>query len=146
MSYRGRTKVDFDAGHRLLDYDGKCAFPHGHTYQAEILIETSNLDNIGLSIDFGDIKKPLKAWIDSNWDHAFLVNSDDKSLIGAMRRVPETKLFEFKHRNPSAEVMAETLFDVMHSKLGDSLSYVRIWEGLNSYAEYDNNERSMEEL
>jgi len=146
MSYRGRTKVDFDAGHRLLDYDGKCAVPHGHTYQAEIVIETSDLDNLGLSIDFGDIKKSLKSWIDSNWDHAFLVNSDDESLIGAMRGVPESKLYEFDHRNPSAEVMAETLFEVMYSKLGESLSSVRIWEGLNSYAEYDNNQRSTEEL
>lgn len=131
--------MDFDAAHRLLDYDGKCSAPHGHTYQVEALFETSDLDNIGLSIDFGDVKKPLKEWIDSNWDHAFLINSDDEVLMSALNAVPETKLFAFDQQNPSAEVMAETLFYVLHPKLGGALTTIRVWEGMTSYAEYSTN-------
>ena len=139
--FKGRTKVDFDAAHRLLDYDGKCSVPHGHTYQAEVVIQTDNLDKLGLSIDFGDVKKPLKKWIDSNWDHAFLVNSDDETLVSALSTVPESKLFKFEHKNPSAEIMAETLYDALQPKLGKALAIVRIWEGLNSYAEYTPNRK-----
>ena len=144
--FRGRTKVDFDAAHRLLDYDGKCASPHGHTYQAEVVIETQDLDNLGLSIDFGDVKKPLKKWVDLNWDHAFLLNSDDEILTAALNGVPESKVFLFEHRNPSAEVMAETLYDALSPTLGSALVNIRIWEGTTSYAEYSPNGKNSEML
>lgn len=144
--FRGRTKVDFDAAHRLLDYDGKCASPHGHTYQAEVVIQTQDLDNLGLSIDFGDVKKPLKEWVDLNWDHAFLLNSDDEILTAALNGVPESKVFLFEHRNPSAEVMAETLYDALSPTLGNALVNIRIWEGATSYAEYSPNGKNSEML
>jgi 6-pyruvoyltetrahydropterin/6-carboxytetrahydropterin synthase len=130
-----RVEVSFDAAHRLLDYDGKCASPHGHTYRAEVFVARSQLDSLGLAIDFGDVKQPLKRWIDEQWDHAFLLNSKDDALVCALRAVPESKLYCFPARNPSAEVMAETLFYALQGPLQNSLQSVRIWEG-NQYAEY----------
>ena len=137
--FKGRTKIDFDAAHRLLEYNGKCSSPHGHTYQAEVTIETPDLDNLGLSIDFGDVKKPLKTWVDKYWDHAFLLNSEDEVLISALAAIQESKIYKFDGRNPSAEVMAETLYSVMFEELGSAVASVRIWEGASSYAEYSPN-------
>lgn len=137
--YTGRTKVDFDAAHRLLDYDGKCAVPHGHTYQAELRFAIRDLDNLGISIDFGDVKKPLKRWIDENWDHAFLVNDQDEEMLSSLRQLTECKIYAFEGENPTAEVMARTLFDVMTVEIGNSVISIRMWEGLNSYAEYSPN-------
>ena len=130
-----RVEVSFDAAHRLLDYDGKCASPHGHTYRAEVFVGRRRLDGLGLAVDFGDIKRPLKEWIDTHWDHAFLANDRDDALICALRALPESKLYCFPGLNPSAEVMAQTLFCVMHEVLGGSLIRVRIWESAQ-YADY----------
>ena len=130
-----RVEVSFDSAHRLLDYDGKCASPHGHTYRAEVFVGRTELDDLGLAVDFGDIKRPLKHWIDTNWDHAFLLNDRDQSLIGALQTIPESKLYCFPGRNPSAEVMAFTLYRVMSLELGGDLLRVRVWEG-SQYADY----------
>lgn len=130
-----RVEVSFDAAHRLLDYDGKCASPHGHTYRAELFVGRTHLDDLGLAIDFGEIKKPLKRWIDAHWDHAFLLNDRDDLLREALQAIPESKLYCFPGLNPSAEVMAQTLFCLMRAELGKSLLRVRIWEG-GQYADY----------
>ena len=57
MPYRDRIEVVFDAGHRLLNYVGKCASPHGHTFRAEIILEGETLNDLGLLVDFSDIKR-----------------------------------------------------------------------------------------
>ena len=79
--YQIRIEFSFDSGHRLLDYNGKCAYPHGHTYRAEVFLKSRTLDRLGLVYDFTDLKDRIKSWVDENWDHAFLVNSRDTELI-----------------------------------------------------------------
>ena len=64
--YQVRIEVSFDSGHRLLDYDGKCAFPHGHTYRAEVFLEGASLDRLGLVFDFTELKAHIKDWIDED--------------------------------------------------------------------------------
>ena len=86
-----RVAITFDAGHRLLDYHGKCASPHGHTFTAEVLVTGQELDRLGLVVDFGDVKTPLKRWIDEHWDHGFLLNDRDGVLISALAAVPEAR-------------------------------------------------------
>ena len=86
-----RIEITFDSGHRLLDYDGKCAYPHGHTYRAEVFLKSQSLDSLGLVFDFTELKGRVKDWIDDNWDHAF-------SIANQMRRNgnlnPQLALFE----------------------------------------------------
>jgi 6-pyruvoyltetrahydropterin/6-carboxytetrahydropterin synthase len=132
-----RVEVSFDAGHRILGHSGKCAAPHGHTYRVEAFIQSDGLDALGFALDFGDLKGPLKTWIDQNWDHAFLLNSADAVLLAALRSVPEAKLFVFESANPSAETLARGLYEVAISKLQVPLARIRVWESPNQYSEYD---------
>ncbi len=37
--YRVTIEIDFCYGHRLLDYQGKCAHPHGHNGRGQIDVE-----------------------------------------------------------------------------------------------------------
>jgi 6-pyruvoyltetrahydropterin/6-carboxytetrahydropterin synthase len=131
-----RVAITFDAGHRLLNYDGKCASPHGHTFTAEVLVVARDLNRLGLAIDFGDVKGPLKRWIDDHWDHGFLLNDEDAHLAAALRVIPEAKLYLFRRMNPSAEVLARELYGVARDRIGDVVASVRIWESPNQYAEY----------
>ena len=131
-----RIEIIFDSGHRLLDYEGKCAFPHGHTYRAEVFLGSANLDSLGLVFDFTELKERVKDWIDANWDHAFLVNSRDSQLIDGLRAAAKGRLYQFDEENPSCEVMSRELFKKVRELCGITPEKVRLWESANQYAEY----------
>ena len=135
--YLVRIETTFDSGHRLLDYDGKCAFPHGHTYRAEVFLQADSLDSRGLVFDFTELKQRVKAWIDANWDHAFLVNSRDTQLIAGLAPLAGGRIYQFREENPSSEVIARELYEKVAELCGVSPVKVRLWESLDQYAEYD---------
>lgn len=61
----------FDAAHHLHAYDGKCTNLHGHTYK--VVIHCSGKPNqIGIVVDFSDIKRLFKEKIESKLDHQYL--------------------------------------------------------------------------
>ena len=62
-------EIDFCYGHRLLNYQGKCRYLHGHNGRAVITIESDTLDERGMVLDFGVIKADVSGWIDENtWE------------------------------------------------------------------------------
>lgn len=140
--YLNRIEVSFDAGHRLLGYPGKCASPHGHTYSAEVFVISPELNELGLAVDFRELKGRCEAWIDEHWDHGFLLNDRDTQLIDALRSIPEAKLYLFADLNPSAEAMARELYRVAEQP-GWRVQRVRIWESPNQFGEYANDEVPM---
>ena len=134
--YQIRIEFTFDSGHRLLDYDGKCAYPPGHTYRAEIFLESNKLNRLGLVYDFTDLKERIKTWTDDNWDHAFLVNSQDQELIEGLNSTELVRLYKFQDENPSCEVMSRKLYETTTELCGVAPSKVRLWESANQFAEY----------
>ena len=134
--YQIRIEFTFDSGHRLLDYNGKCAYPHGHTYRAEVFIESQSLNDLGLVYDFTDLKDKVKTWVDDNWDHAFLVNSQDSALISGLGSTSLVRLYEFQNENPSCEVMSRVLYEKTVELCDLAPAKVRLWESVNQYAEY----------
>ena len=44
--------IDFAYGHRLINYDGKCRFLHGHNGILEVDIASDELDDCGMVVDF----------------------------------------------------------------------------------------------
>ena len=131
-----RIEIRFDSGHRLLDYPGKCAFPHGHTYCAEIFLQAPSLDSLGLVFDFTDLKDRVKRWIDDHWDHAFLVNSLDAELISGLTPAAQGRLYLLDSENPSCEVLSRELFHKVTELCGTAPAMVRLWESSDQYAEY----------
>ena len=134
--YRIRIEFTFDSGHRLLDYNGKCAYPHGHTYRAEVFIESQSLNDLGLVYDFTDLKDKIKTWVDENWDHAFLVNSQDSELIAGLGSASLVRLYEFQDENPSCEVMSRVLYEKTVALCNLVPAKVRLWESVNQYSEF----------
>jgi 6-pyruvoyltetrahydropterin/6-carboxytetrahydropterin synthase len=61
----------FDAAHHLHQYNGKCASLHGHTYRLIIRL-SGYVNEIGLVIDFGEVKRIFKEQIESKLDHRYL--------------------------------------------------------------------------
>ena len=131
-----RVELTFDAGHRLLDYPGSCGVPHGHTYKAEIMLSAESLDKLGFVLDFTELKGVVSKWVHHHWDHGFLLNDRDQELVTALKSLQRSKVFLFDNQNPTAEVIAKYLFDVIREQYGPLVSRVRIWESPNQYAEY----------
>ncbi|SMO72378.1 6-carboxytetrahydropterin synthase QueD [Melghirimyces algeriensis] len=61
----------FDAAHHLHLYDGKCKNLHGHTYRLLITI-SGFVNEIGIVVDFGEVKRMFKEEIESRLDHRYL--------------------------------------------------------------------------
>ena len=79
-------KIETETGHRLVDYEGKCAHLHGHRYQWEVTVSAKHLDSTGFVMDYGDLKQILKETIDE-LDHAFIF-CDQDPLVKALAKNP----------------------------------------------------------
>src|SRR5213595_118264 len=55
--YEVMIERNFSSAHQLRGYKGKCENLHGHNYKIEIYARGEELNNIGLLIDFVDLKK-----------------------------------------------------------------------------------------
>jgi 6-pyruvoyltetrahydropterin/6-carboxytetrahydropterin synthase len=130
--YRVTREIDFCYGHRLLNYEGKCKYLHGHNGRAVIIIESESLDDRGMVLDFSDIKRAVSTWIDENLDHRMILHRDDPALA----RLGELGEPVFvTDANPTAEHIAELIFDYAAGQ-GFPVCEVRLWETPSSYATY----------
>ena len=138
--YQVRIEVTFHSGHRLLNYQGKCAYPHGHTYKAEIFVASTTIDELGMVADFSQLKDGIRGWLEENWDHAFLVNSRDAELLSALASLTKRRVYVFQDENPSSEVMARELYKRAQALFPQTPVKVRLWETPTQYAEFQGGE------
>ena len=134
--YQVRIELAFASGHRVLDHPGKCVFPHGHTYTAELWVTSDSLNELGFVVDFTELKQKVNDWVGEHWDHAFLLNSRDGELLDALGTVRGSRVFVFHEENPSAEVMARELYRQTQELCGIEPLRVRVWESSSQYAEF----------
>ena len=70
------------AGHALRGYKGKCENPHGHNYRVQVTLEGPQLDNIGLLVDFTQLKHVVRDII-KRLDHQFINDLEPFSWVVA---------------------------------------------------------------
>jgi 6-pyruvoyltetrahydropterin/6-carboxytetrahydropterin synthase len=113
---------NFSSAHQLRGYKGKCENLHGHNYKIEIYARGRELDNIGLLVDFGELKAAADEVVDY-LDH---------------RNINELKPFD-KELNPSAENLARYILERVARRVGDdrvTIYKVRCFETPTSIATY----------
>jgi 6-pyruvoyltetrahydropterin/6-carboxytetrahydropterin synthase len=131
-------RLEWDAGHRLVNHESLCKNLHGHRYAAEITVQALQLDAVGRVIDFGVIKQRVGEWINTHWDHGLLLKFDDP-LVTAWPGALEGNKTYFFNNNPTAEVIAETLAKVCDNLLGGdqiTIVKVRVYETPTCWADY----------
>lgn len=106
---RAIRRLQFCAGHRVLNHESKCANAHGHNYVIYFYAKAPNLDSIGRVIDFSVIKEKMNTWIEDNWDHSFLIYKEDKELLEIQNILMKNKKAFICDFNPTAENMADFL-------------------------------------
>ena len=113
---------NFSSAHQLRGYKGKCENLHGHNYKIEIYARGSELDNIGLLVDFGELKDAADEVV-AYLDH---------------RNINELPPFD-EELNPSAENLARYILERVSSRVGDErvqVYKVRCFETPTSVATY----------
>lgn len=130
--YSVTKRIEFCYGHRLLDYDGACRHPHGHNAVAEIEVRSQVLDHRNMVVDFGDIKRIVKEWIDEQLDHKMILRHDDP-LVTALQAMGEPVFVV--DSNPTAERIARLIFDYAESQ-GLPVVCVTVWETPTAFAAY----------
>ena len=136
--YSVTKKIEFCYGHRLLDYDGMCKHPHGHNAVAEIEIQADSLDARNMVADFGDIKRVVKGWVDSELDHRMILRRDDP-LVRCLQSLGEpVYLLE---SNPTVERIARLVYDISREQ-GLPVVRVTVWETPTSWATYSEKDAS----
>ena len=130
--YSVTKRIDFCYGHRLLDYDGICKYPHGHNAVAEIEIRTDALDTRNMVADFNDIKHVVKSWVDRELDHKMILRHDDP-LVKLLQGIGEPMYLV--DSNPTVERIARLIYDVSREQ-GLPVFRVTVWETPTSWATY----------
>ena len=111
----------FSAAHQLKGYDGDCKNLHGHNYSVVVRVAAEKLNDIGIALDFKELKAALDEVI-SGYDHRNL-----------------SELPEFQAVNPTSEILAKVIYDRMGKRLnggGVKVASVRIGESENSAITY----------
>ena len=108
----------FDSAHCLRDYDGQCSKLHGHTYRVHARFRFSELDAVGMTVDFRKAKDALRSVTADYLDHTYM-----------------NELPEFSIHNPTAERVARFIYDRLKSVYSE-LASVSVWETPTSCATY----------
>lgn len=122
--FRVSREIEFCYGHRLLDYDGKCRYLHGHNGVALVTIEAARLDHRGMVMDFSEIKRVLSRWIDQSLDHRMILRRDDPAVAPLQQLGEPLYLLDV---NPTAENIARLIYDYARNQ-GFPVVEVRLWE------------------
>ena len=132
MMFRVSREIDFCYGHRLLNYDGKCRYLHGHNGRAVIVIEAESLDDRGMVLDFGDIKRIVSTWIDETLDHRMILHREDP-VVPLLKKMGEPMYL--MDLNPTAENIARAIFDFTRAA-GFPIIEAHLWETPHCFATY----------
>lgn len=140
--FRVTCEIEFCYGHRLLGYEGKCRHLHGHNGKAAIVLEASTLDDKGMVLDFAEIKRAVKRWIDESLDHRLLLRNDDP-LVRLLQEAGEPMFL--LDVNPTAENIARLVFEHTADQ-GFPVIEVNLWETPGCFATYCRNEFSTDRI
>lgn len=130
--FRVTREIDFCYGHRLLDYEGKCRYLHGHNGRAVLVMESETLDGRGMVLDFSEIKQVMSRWIDEHLDHRMILNHSDPAVAPLQQLGEPMYLID---KNPTAENIARLIFDVALEH-GFPVVETRLWETPRCFATY----------
>lgn len=89
----------FSAGHHLRNYPGNCEHPHGHNWNVRVTVRATELDELGMGVDFRTIKNAVEVVMD-DLDHRDLNEHPS-----------------FLDKNPSSENLAVYIFNTLKPSL-----------------------------
>ncbi|MBI3775024.1 MAG: 6-carboxytetrahydropterin synthase QueD [Gammaproteobacteria bacterium] len=111
--YTLKIVTDFAAAHLLRDYPGVCNQLHGHNWKVEVEVTSTQLDKVGMGVDFKVLKAATRAEL-ARLDHRHL-----------------NEIAPFDRINPTAENISAYLYRQLGARLNDTtnrVTAITLWE------------------
>ena len=112
-SYQLKVVTEFASAHTLRGYPGACSRMHGHNWKVELEAVASQLDDIGMGVDFKVMKNTANE-VGNELDHRYL-----------------NDLEPFKEVNPTAENIAAYMYKQISTRINSDtikVTALTIWE------------------
>jgi|TARA_B110000914_G_scaffold135911_1_gene118862 6-pyruvoyltetrahydropterin/6-carboxytetrahydropterin synthase len=136
-------QFNFETGHALYGYDGKCKNVHGHSYKLYVTVLGTPIADpshvkYGMVIDFSDLKKIVKEEIVDLFDHATVFNKNTPHLELAKilsDRGHDVILVDYQ---PTSEMMVIDFAEKINRRLPKSINLfsIKLQETETSFAEW----------
>lgn len=121
--YRVSKDFQFSAAHQIHGHTGGCERMHGHNYRVRVVLEAAALDELGMVLDFADLKGIMRQILDP-FDHRVL------------NEVPP-----FDELGTTAELLAEHVYLEVRDRLPDPdrvrVARVEVWESDSACASFE---------
>lgn len=110
--YELTVKSHFDAAHALYGYPGVCYRLHGHTWDVEVTVVGTELDELGILYDFKLLKDDLNKVLEQ-FDHRYL-----------------NEVEPFTEVSPTAENISRLIYERMAQTVAPCVrvAEVTVWE------------------
>ena len=111
--YQLKVVTDFASAHTLRDYPGACSRMHGHNWKVELEAVATQLDDIGMGVDFKVMKQAARE-VSAELDHQYL-----------------NELEPFKEINPTAENIAAYMYKQISVRINSEtikVTALTLWE------------------
>ncbi|HDZ05405.1 hypothetical protein LCGC14_0070520 [marine sediment metagenome] len=136
-------QFNFETGHALYGYDGKCRNVHGHSYKLSVTVigrpitDTSHV-KLGMVIDFSDLKKIVKEDIVDIFDHATVFNKNTPHVELAKELTDRGHNVILADYQPTSENMVIDFAAKIQSRLPKNISLfsLKLQETDTSFAEW----------
>ena len=115
----------FSAAHSIRGHTRGCENLHGHNYRVRVHVAASRLDELGMVVDFADLKSILERVLDP-FDHRVM-----------------NDIAPFDQRNTTAELFSEYVFEETSASLREwsagrvEVRRVEVWENDTACAIYE---------
>ncbi len=136
-------QFNFETGHALYGYDGKCKNVHGHSYKLSVtVIGTPILDatnvKFGMVIDFTDLKKIVREEIVDQFDHATVFNGQTPHIELANELIKRGHHVIIVDYQPTSENMVIDFAERIKQRLPKNIQLfsLKLQETETSFAEW----------
>ena len=136
-------QFNFETGHALYGYDGKCKNVHGHSYKLSVTVSGAPItDNshvkYGMVIDFSDLKKIVKEEIVDIFDHATVFNQNTPHIELAKELQARDHHVILVDYQPTSEMMVIDFAAKIKSRLPKNINLfsLKLQETDTSFAEW----------
>ena len=124
-------QVRFEMAHRIYGYNGLCGTIHGHSYVASATIQGLPSKDMGIVVDFSELKSSLSTITDRLLDHSLLLAANDPL---AKIIEPHCSRLVLTSHPATAETISQILFNSLHITYGEALTSVAVQETATSLA------------
>ena len=118
--YTISIEARFSAAHQLVGYKGHCGRMHGHTWKIRVEVKTYQIDEIGISIDFKELR------------------SLTESVLASLDHQTINEIPPFDKMNPTAENLSRHIYKEIEKDLKPPIRMVSVtvWESENHAVTY----------